>query len=644
MLREWAVHYLRRRKVGYDDFLGGLEEVVLNQIQRVLLHRHMPPLIRGDMPAPFPRHPLLGHLAIYTINLVILRVALSSEGFVFNESLIDAHEDGTRPWDQLAHLWRSWFSLENLNGLTAVFSANRLRTGDGTGGGKITSEVRITPKKALQVSEGNGRLETYLNVSAALADNIGMGLAGLLTYNPGSDNRFALNTIAEALESEGIDARLQVVVKALLEAKGGSGEHGMPERGYQMLSEVLGRALESGRLEELHVALGLIATRYRWSGLRLAEEHYRGRRFEHRMHPEASLEFIWMMVSGGRRRYLGIDDNERRYWRPGGEREYEGRDYEFLHPQQVMELLERVPELGIEILRSASENGAMEVSRYWRDVQEHLVASGFLEHLAERSPEAALDLIDLFAFSRGSALSFETTRKLVAKLERSERLERVASRRPELIIALSRVLPPDLSEHLLKKLERPLCEGILSPGVLIGVVERRPDAAILLLQRCASTDGLTDLKRRSKARRRFSEELLYPPFLVQICDRHEAVGVELLRLLPSVFPEEALQRYFDELCDILMRGPRLTEYISLKPLFVSELFRFSQNFDPNRFVGPVSEAMSGLLEKPELLERFVQGSPIGFVVHVIEILELGGNGSGAERLRRAVAANLASVR
>lgn len=214
-------------------------------------------------------------------------------------------------------------------------------------------------------------------------------------------------------------------------------------------------------------------------------------------------------------------------------------------------------------------------SSTWRTRhQEHLFGRGFLEHLAERDPEATLDLIDLFAFRGMRGFGFEMTQELAARLERSERIETVARRRPELI-ALSRLVSPGMSDQVLEKLDQQLFEAILSPGVLIDVVERRPDAAVLLLMRFATKAGLVDVRRSSKARRRNPDRLLYPPLLVQICEQTEAAGVEFLRLLQVIFPPEALRQYFDELCDMLGRGSRLAEYISLKPLVIVELFRLS---------------------------------------------------------------------
>jgi hypothetical protein len=108
-----------RRNLSRGDFLSGLDTIVLNQIGRVLTKRDMPPIMQKEdaqegFRTPFPAHPLLGHLAIYSVNLVTLRASIDVEEFLFEESSIPSHEDGSRPWDQLTHLWRSWFGKGEL--------------------------------------------------------------------------------------------------------------------------------------------------------------------------------------------------------------------------------------------------------------------------------------------------------------------------------------------------------------------------------------------------------------------------------------------------------------------------------------------------------------------------------------------------
>jgi hypothetical protein len=207
MMREWIGHSLKGRQLSKQEFLSHLDTIVLNQIRRLLNKREMPSIIRGETVqegyrAPFGDHPLLGHIAIYSINLILLRIIVDDRPFVFDESQIGTHEDGARPWDRLMHIWRSWFALDNLNGVTAVILAERKE-----------SQISVRAKEKFQVAESQNRLETCLNVGVSLADNISSGLAGLLLFEPSKDNQLDIEDIVGRLGSEKIDGEFQIAMK-----------------------------------------------------------------------------------------------------------------------------------------------------------------------------------------------------------------------------------------------------------------------------------------------------------------------------------------------------------------------------------------------------------------------------------------------
>jgi len=53
MIREWADHSLKRRKRSKEDFLSQLDELILNQIRRMLCLGEMPSIMQGKSSAPF---------------------------------------------------------------------------------------------------------------------------------------------------------------------------------------------------------------------------------------------------------------------------------------------------------------------------------------------------------------------------------------------------------------------------------------------------------------------------------------------------------------------------------------------------------------------------------------------------------------
>src|ERR1700694_160351 len=116
--------------------------------------------------------PVLGYAAIYSLNLILLRTMLSENGYVFDEETMLLSLDRTRAWDRLTYLWRSWFSIESLDGLTSILTAKR-----------EDSKVYLKALKAFSVSAENNRLDLIFKISSTLADNVPAGLAGLQLYN-----------------------------------------------------------------------------------------------------------------------------------------------------------------------------------------------------------------------------------------------------------------------------------------------------------------------------------------------------------------------------------------------------------------------------------------------------------------------------
>jgi len=196
---------------------------------------------------------------------MLLRVIVDDEAFEFNENLIGTHEDGARPWDRLAHVWRSWFALDHLNGITAILESKRHE-----------SKIRLGTKERFQIAESQSRLETYMNVAVSLADDIGAGLTGLLCYETLRDNQLDLSEIDGRLKAEKIDLDLLVASKRLSHV---AREVDVEEKSAELFQEsaqnALRLALESGRNQELAYTATSIRTgikrlsrmKYIWTGL-----------------------------------------------------------------------------------------------------------------------------------------------------------------------------------------------------------------------------------------------------------------------------------------------------------------------------------------------------------------------------------------
>jgi hypothetical protein len=243
MIREWAQHVLRDNNLSEDDFVETLEKIVLNQIKRMLSKREMPQIMRKETAqegyrVPFGDHPLVGHIAIYSINLILLRLITGKRPFVFDEAEVASHDDGTRPWDRLMHIWRSWFALSNLNGLTTVMLAERAE-----------SKIRIIAKSSFKAIESRSRLHEFHNVAVSLGDSISAGITGLYLFDSSRDSASLLNSIERYLSSEGFSVGPPLTIARLFAL----GRH-FPDSPDEFVSygiDAMRQVLQSGNPDQL---------------------------------------------------------------------------------------------------------------------------------------------------------------------------------------------------------------------------------------------------------------------------------------------------------------------------------------------------------------------------------------------------------
>jgi hypothetical protein len=208
MTRQWLPHKLRMTERSPESFLRILELLVNAQLNRILTASALPPLMSGAETSPFESLPLLGHCAIYSLNLVLLRTVLSASGFNFDEKTLQQSPDGCRAWDRLTNLWRSWFSLESLARASAIISARRK-----------DDVVEIRANENFTAEPSRAPLDMVLSVSTSLADGITAGLAGYVTYDATASDSRVLFRAADHLMSNKIDVALDVEAKSMLQRK-----------------------------------------------------------------------------------------------------------------------------------------------------------------------------------------------------------------------------------------------------------------------------------------------------------------------------------------------------------------------------------------------------------------------------------------
>jgi hypothetical protein len=203
MVREWLPHRLGRI-MDLESFRSALDTIVNAELRRFLERGSLPSLMSNSASASFRSLPLLGHLAIYTCNLIVLRTTIPDGEFVFRDSAYTTHEDGTKPWDRLTHTWKSWFALDSLHGLTAILATQRSE-----------DDVRLTVRERFSTPSPRGRLEALRDVGRVLGDGALAGLAALESWDPLRGEIGELEEIRLELERERLDLRLEVMTRYL---------------------------------------------------------------------------------------------------------------------------------------------------------------------------------------------------------------------------------------------------------------------------------------------------------------------------------------------------------------------------------------------------------------------------------------------
>ena len=169
MIREWSRTRLGDRHWPRSDALAAVDAITATQLRVVLNDMTIPePDPSRRRLSEYPELPRRGHLAIYSLNLILLRAYLDDADYVVAEGALGEWAGATRPWDALASLWRSWFQLESLGALAQAFTATRSQ-----------ERIVITAGQS-ELAQGMGSPLTDLySSSVALADRVTAACAGL---------------------------------------------------------------------------------------------------------------------------------------------------------------------------------------------------------------------------------------------------------------------------------------------------------------------------------------------------------------------------------------------------------------------------------------------------------------------------------
>jgi hypothetical protein len=189
LLKEWAAHRLAEDNRSPADLLAALDKIVVAQLHRLLSEATLPSLVSGDQAVPYERQPALGHWAIYSLNLIVLRASLSDTPYLLDESELDDQPNGCRAWDRVAAIWRSWFPPESLAALAFHLTTTRVGT-----------QLAITAARSPLTVVATTPLEAAYDASLALADSLTTGSLGLHLASLASTPKGYLEALRDGVE------------------------------------------------------------------------------------------------------------------------------------------------------------------------------------------------------------------------------------------------------------------------------------------------------------------------------------------------------------------------------------------------------------------------------------------------------------
>lgn len=585
MMREWIPHLLKAKNLSKRAFVSHLDTVILNQIKRLLCKREMPSIIRKETVqegyrAPFGDHPLLGHIAIYSINLILLRVIVVDEPFVLDESQIGMFEDGARPWDRLIYVWRAWFALDNLNGITALIVARR-------------EEYKITiwAKEKFQVAEGRDRLETCLNVAVSLGDNITSGLAGLLLFDASQSNKLELGEIEDRLGSEKIDLQFEIHLKYLSTAIKARN----PADFWRTASQLLDAALRRGRNEELgQIALG-VSDRVKWAaqagpwgGGSWQEESEAFRGF---VDPSTACEVSLRAPLAATLLYQAareIGDSPWMY-------EFEGRLADFAfgrhHPT---ELLERSPAAMLCWMQVMRE---IDIKGFRRRVDpqffESVLHSRMLLELMEENPMAALEWVELARELGGDDVLKRMPLELADRMFRSRQLLALTKWNPAAALRWAQLGREIAGRKFSREIVAELSEQIIRSQQLSELFNRSPEAALAWVALARET-GSEELVEHLVSR--LLEEAFHPRQIIQLIESNPKIALSWVQLSKEFDAGRLLRHVEQELLERVLDPHKLDRLLRHQPGSFASVLRLCRSLESSRVASALEEYLTPALD------------------------------------------------
>ena len=224
-----------------------LKDIVRNQLKMILNTRNCPKVMRNgtlfdnDMP-------LIGYLATYTLNLIILASTISKDGFEFVEDdyrPTEKNEHDLNPWGKLTSLWKSWFSPADLIGLSVVLRANR----------ENEQSIIVRCNDKFEATRYEQPIDILLCLSTTLADTLLMSLSGLNTTKFQEITHMDFFSTISVLRKENADLFVKYLIMQIRKILFGVSNVGITEElfdVYDRINYLINEILEAPRFHKIN--------------------------------------------------------------------------------------------------------------------------------------------------------------------------------------------------------------------------------------------------------------------------------------------------------------------------------------------------------------------------------------------------------
>lgn len=211
MMNEWLEPLLNLGQksnspvIDLQKFLEAFDWIIERELLRLLnsggLTRNEVAATNKGEPSSFSPLPSNGYTAIYTLNLLLLRAALShldseqlTYEYPFPQQIQELDSaDGVDGWTRLTSLWRSWFSAGMLTELGSILSTQNSK-----------NEIILKLRRSEINLDNATQLQRLYYLGQALGDEVSSGITSLVMYRKTPLKESDWRTIIQFLQKSGV--------------------------------------------------------------------------------------------------------------------------------------------------------------------------------------------------------------------------------------------------------------------------------------------------------------------------------------------------------------------------------------------------------------------------------------------------------